>query len=136
VGGPFQRTLNGALTTTVPWSDPSGGAIRQEFVVGSEKWTRASTGPDGAQTGSQHTWTAWQEDVPTTYSILNDVNNLKNNAITKNMNFRIQDGNSKFISLKGDGGPDSWEILRFAPVDATTNTSWQRANRVPLTNWS
>ena len=135
VGGPFQRVLLGALTTTVPWSDPSGGAIRQEFVVGSEKWTRASTGPTGWQTGPQHTWNVWQDDSPTPESLLNSVNDLKNRAITKDMTFRIQDGNSQFISLKGDGGPDTWEILRFAPVDATTDRSWERAGRVPLRNW-
>jgi hypothetical protein len=135
VGGPFQRVLLGALTTTVPWSDPSGGAIRQEFVVGSEKWTRASTGPTGWQTGPQHTWNVWQDDSPTPESLLNSVNDLKNRAITKDMTFRIQDGNSQFISLKGDGGPDTWEILRFAPVDATTDKSWERAGRVPLRNW-
>jgi hypothetical protein len=125
VGGPFQRTLNGALTTTVPWSDPTGGAIRQEFVVGSEKWTRASTGPDGAQTGSQHTWTAWQDDSPTPSSVLNTVNDLKNNALRKDAAFRVTApaNPGKWLEVGGDGWqtfPGGWGDLRFSDVRNNT----------------
>ena len=49
----------GTLETTVPWADPSGGPIIQEFKQGATVRKRRSAGPTGAATGPQHTWTAW-----------------------------------------------------------------------------
>jgi hypothetical protein len=49
----------GTLETTVPWGDPSGGPIIQEFKQGGNVRKRQSTGPAGAGTAAQHAWTAW-----------------------------------------------------------------------------
>ena len=49
----------GMLETTVPWWDPSGGSIVQEFKQGTSVKKRQSTGPGGWQSGASHTWTAW-----------------------------------------------------------------------------
>lgn len=68
-------------------------------------------------------------------TLINDVNNLKNTAITRNMRFRIQDGDGKFMSRSGGGGAGSWEVLRFAPVN-TSSSTWSSAARVDLGNWS
>ena len=89
-------------------------------------------GRDGQRgpTGAQGT------DASVPSGLINDVNFLKGNAITKNMRFRIQDGDGKFLSRYGGGGVGSWEELRFAPISWDPTASWTRAPKPNLQNWS
>lgn len=49
----------GVLETTVPWYDPSGGPILQEFKQGTAVKKRSSTGPGGWTEGAKSTWGSW-----------------------------------------------------------------------------
>lgn len=49
----------GTLETTVPWHDPSGGPIIQEFKQGTTTKRRQTAGPTGWQDGAKATWGAW-----------------------------------------------------------------------------
>ena len=49
----------GMLETSVPWWDPSGGSITQEFKQGITVKKRQSTGTGDWRSGANHTWTAW-----------------------------------------------------------------------------
>lgn len=49
-------------------------------------------------------------------SIVQDIRNLKENAVLKNVPFRIRDGNNQYVSHSGGGGKGSWEVLRAENV--------------------
>lgn len=85
---------------------------------------RGPAGPAGAQ-GPAGT-------VPQT--LINDVNYLKDNSITKDMKFRIRDGDGKYVSWGGGGGAGSWEVLGFAPV-SLPNTNFLRTQTKQLQPW-
>jgi len=97
-GDPGQAAQNGATGPTGP------------------RGADGTPGRDGAPgpAGSSAT-------VPQT--LINDVNNLKQNAITKDTRFRIQDGEGMYLSKNGGGQAREWEVLRFAPV-RFDNVTW------------
>ncbi len=83
-------------------------------------------GPAGAQ-GPQGSGV-----VPQT--LINDVNYLKDNSITKDMKFRIRDGDGKYMSQNGGGGAGAWEVLGFAPVNIP-NANFLRTQTKQLQPW-
>lgn len=62
------------------------------------------------------------------------MNYLKENTVTKDMTFRIRDGDNKYISHSGGGSAGGWEVLRFAPV-SIPNGNFLRTQTKQLQPW-
>jgi hypothetical protein len=73
---------------------------------------QGSTGPKGVQGERGLPGSDGRIDP----AILTDINDLKANAIRKNVPFRIRDGDNKYISRYGSGGPGAWEVLRAESI--------------------